>query len=50
MRARGKEAVIMPAGPGAAIPFLYRARWCHSHDELEQILVTSDKELGPPPP
>lgn len=49
MRVRGKEPVIMPAGPGTAIPSLYRARWCHSHDELEQILVTPDKELGPPP-
>ncbi|EOP1617155.1 RES family NAD+ phosphorylase [Escherichia coli] len=50
MRTRGKEPVIMPAGPGTSIPTLYRARWCHSHDELEQILITPDKELGPPPP
>ncbi len=49
MRARGKEPVIIDAGPGTAIPSLYRARWCRNHHELEQILVTPDKELGPPP-
>lgn len=49
MRARGKEPVIMDAGPDTAIPSLYRARWCRNHHELEQILVTPDKELGPPP-
>lgn len=49
MRARGKEPVIMRAGPGTTIPSLYRARWCRNHHELEQILVTPDKELGPPP-
>ncbi len=49
MRARGKEPVIMEAGPGTAIPSLYRARWCRNHHELEQILVTPDRELGPPP-
>ncbi|HAU5565736.1 TPA: RES domain-containing protein [Serratia fonticola] len=49
MRARGKEPVIMEAGPGTAILSLYRARWCQNHHDLEQILVTPDKELGPPP-
>ncbi|MDF3613695.1 RES family NAD+ phosphorylase, partial [Enterobacter hormaechei] len=49
MRARGKEPVIIAAGPGTAIRSLYRARWCRNHHELEQILVTPDKELGPPP-
>lgn len=49
MRARGKEPVIMDAGPDTSIPSLYRARWCRNHDELEQILVAPDRELGPPP-
>lgn len=49
MRARGKKPVIIHAGPGTAIPSLYRARWCRNHHEMEQILVTPDKELGPPP-
>lgn len=49
MRARGKEPVIIEAGPGTAISSLYRARWSRNHNELEQMLVTPDRELGPPP-
>ncbi|EPO5627089.1 RES family NAD+ phosphorylase [Klebsiella pneumoniae] len=50
MRASGKEPVIMVAGPGTAIPSLYRARWSRNPAELDRMLVTPDKELGPPPP
>jgi hypothetical protein len=49
LQSHGEKAVIAEAGPGTEIPFLYRARWCRSHDELENLLVTPDRELGPPP-
>ncbi|MFH3182433.1 RES family NAD+ phosphorylase [Klebsiella aerogenes] len=49
LQSRGGKAVIASAGPSTEIPFLYRARWCRSHDELEKMLVTPDRELGPPP-
>ncbi len=49
LQSHGNKAVIALAGPGTEIPFLYRARWCRSHDELENLLVTPDRELGPPP-
>lgn len=49
LRARGKKAVITTAGPGTEVPFLYRARWCRGQDELENMLVSPDRELGPPP-
>lgn len=49
LQSRGKKAVITTAGPGAEVPFLYRARWCRDHDDLEKMLVTPDRELGPPP-
>lgn len=49
MRASGGEPVIIEAGPGTAIPSLYRARWSRNHNELERMLVTPDRELGPPP-
>jgi hypothetical protein len=49
LQSLGKKAVITAAGPGTKLPFLYRARWCRDHDDLEKILVTPDKELGPPP-
>ncbi len=49
LQSQGNKAVIALAGPGTEIPFLYRARWCRSHDELENLLVTPDRELGPPP-
>lgn len=41
--------VIADAGPGSAIPCLYRARWSRQGDELHTILKTPDRELGPPP-
>ncbi|AZS59312.1 MULTISPECIES: RES family NAD+ phosphorylase [Pectobacterium] len=50
MRAHGEVPVIIEAGPGTAIPSLYRARWSRNHTELEQVLVSPDRELGPPPP
>lgn len=50
MRARGEVPVIIEAGPGTAISSLYRARWSRNHTELEQMLVSPDRELGPPPP
>lgn len=49
MRAGREKEVIVKAGPGTAIPVLYRARWCRSHEELEKMLVSPDRELGPPP-
>ncbi|VVT48756.1 hypothetical protein UYSO10_2488 [Kosakonia radicincitans] len=49
LRSRGNKTVITRAGPGGEVPFLYRARWCRDHNELEAMLVTPDKELGPPP-
>ncbi|BEM07435.1 hypothetical protein SM14VA4_50070 (plasmid) [Serratia marcescens] len=49
LQSHENKAVIAQAGPGTEIPFLYRARWCRNHDELESLLVTPDRELGPPP-
>ncbi|MEH5974376.1 RES family NAD+ phosphorylase [Phytobacter diazotrophicus] len=49
LRSRGNKTVITMAGPGGEVPFLYRARWCRDHNELEAMLVAPDKELGPPP-
>lgn len=49
MRAGREKEVIVKAGSGTAIPVLYRARWCRDHDELENMLVTPDRHLGPPP-
>lgn len=49
MEAGDDQSVIINAGPGSGVPFLYRARWCHDNEELEKILVTPDRELGPPP-
>ncbi|HBL8851925.1 TPA: RES domain-containing protein [Enterobacter hormaechei] len=49
MNTRGKDLVIIGAGPDTDIPSLFRARWCRNQSELEQMLVTPDKELGPPP-
>jgi hypothetical protein len=49
LRTHRDEALLIKAGPGSDIPFLYRARWSRDHDELEKILVTPDRELGPPP-
>lgn len=49
LESQGDKAVIVEAGPGTEIPSLYRARWCQSLDELENMLVTPDRELGPPP-
>jgi len=49
MRAGREKEVIVKAGIGTDIPVLYRARWCRNHDELENMLVNPDRELGPPP-
>lgn len=49
MRAGRKKEVIVKAGSGTAIPVLYRARWCRDQEELENMLVTPDRHLGPPP-
>jgi len=49
MQASREKEVIVKAGIGTAIPVLYRARWCRNDDELEKILVSPDRELGPPP-
>lgn len=49
MRAGGDQAVITEAGPGTAIPSLYRARWSRGREELDKMLVMPDLELGPPP-
>ena len=49
LQSSGEKTVIINAGPGTEIPFLYRARWCRTHDEMESLLVTPDRELGPPP-
>lgn len=49
MQAGREKEVIVKAGIGTAIPVLYRARWCRNDDELEKILVSPDRELGPPP-
>lgn len=49
MRSGRNGTVIIEAGPDTDVPFLFRARWCRGHDELESILITPDRELGPPP-
>ncbi|MGJ3288050.1 RES family NAD+ phosphorylase [Klebsiella michiganensis] len=49
MHAGREKEVIIKAGSGTAIPILYRARWCRNHDDLENMLVNPDRELGPPP-
>lgn len=49
LQSRGDTAVITIAGPGNQVPYLYRARWCRDDDDLEEMLVTPDRELGPPP-
>lgn len=49
MQAGAGQAVIKEAGPGTTLPYLYRARWSRSHDELEKMLVMPDIEIGPPP-
>ncbi|MEX0496221.1 RES family NAD+ phosphorylase [Raoultella terrigena] len=49
MRAHGEVPVIIEAGPGTAVPSLYRARWSRNHPELERMLMSPDRELGPPP-
>lgn len=49
MQAGREQKVIAKAGPGTAIPSLYRARWSNSHEMLEKMLVHPDRELGPPP-
>ncbi|MFD3241840.1 RES family NAD+ phosphorylase [Yersinia enterocolitica] len=49
MRSGRNGTVIIEAGPDTEVTFLYRARWCRGHDELENMLVTPDRELGPPP-
>ncbi|MGV8925734.1 MAG: RES family NAD+ phosphorylase [Ewingella sp.] len=49
MRSGTNGTVIIEAGPDTEVPFLYRARWGRGHDELENMLVTPDRELGPPP-
>lgn len=42
--------VILDAGPGTAIPSLFRARVFQSSGELKKALERPDRELGPPPP
>lgn len=49
MRTIHDDSVVIEAGPGTAIPYLYRARHSSSHDELEKMLTTPDIEIGPPP-
>lgn len=43
------NSVVIEAGPGTAIPYLYRARHSSSRDELENMLTAPDVEIGPPP-
>ncbi|UEM39914.1 MULTISPECIES: RES family NAD+ phosphorylase [Pectobacterium] len=45
----GEQTVITDAGPGTGVTFLYRSRWSRNQDELEKMMVTPDRELGPPP-
>ncbi|HBM8677304.1 TPA: RES family NAD+ phosphorylase [Escherichia coli] len=45
----GGRPVILEAGPEAKLSILYRARWSRDHDDLERMLITPDRELGPPP-
>ena len=49
LQSHGEKTVITTAGPGTEVSFLYRARWCRSREELKNLLVTPDRELGPPP-
>lgn len=49
MRAGTGKEMIMEVGPGTSVPYLYRARWGRSHDEIEKMLVMPDVEIGPPP-
>jgi hypothetical protein len=49
-KAHDGQSVIVAAGPGTAIPALYRARVFQSAAKLEDALKRPDRDIGSPPP
>ncbi len=49
MRTRDGRSLIVDAGPGTALPTLYRARAFQSDEKLKKALTRPDRHLGSPP-
>jgi hypothetical protein len=49
MKGRNGQPVIMVAGPDTDLSSLYRARYSTGLENMDQMLIEPDRELGPPP-
>lgn len=49
LRSRGREALVVNAGPDTSLSQLYRARAFQSDERLKGALMRPDRELGAPP-